>query len=222
MPAQLEPACDVRSVKTVSTSLTSFQQEAHLIGKLSHLETQVATWQEQLAQLALELLHERELRCERRVTALEILVQQTRGQEAQREKILTRREQEAQLDGGQRQGRPWHPAELRARSCLIPLIEYGARGTYVVISPQAGELQLVPASPAWFEWLASLSSFRFVGRSGCFGARRGYNRRPNRGWYAQRAIHQHNDSRYLGVSENLTTTQLEQIAANLPSYADLR
>src|SRR5258708_22851367 len=63
-----------------------------------------------------------------------------------------------------------HPAELRARSRVLPLIEYGAAGTYVVICPQEGELLLTPDSPAWFDWLATLSSFRFVGKPGRFAA----------------------------------------------------
>jgi len=53
-----------------------------------------------------------------------------------------------------------NPAELRARARLIPLIEYGAAGTYVVICPQEGELALPPDSPEWFGWFATLSSFR--------------------------------------------------------------
>ena len=113
-----------------------------------------------------------------------------------------------------------HPTEKRNR--LIPLIEYGARGRYVLICPEEGELHITPDSPEWFAWLASLSSFRFVGQSGRFSARRGYNRRPNRGWYAQRSIHQKNYSKYIGVSEHVTTDRLEQIAAHFQSYMTLR
>src|SRR5713101_4140075 len=105
---------------------------------------------------------------------------------------------------------------------LIPLIEYGAKGHYVLISPEEGELSIVPDSPEWFAWLASLSSFRFVGQAGSFSARRGYNQRPNRCWYAQRGIHQKNYSKYLGVSEHLTTARLEQVAAQFQSYLTLR
>jgi hypothetical protein len=104
------------------------------------------------------------------------------------------------------------------RNRLIPLIEYGARGHYVLICPEAGELHITPDSPEWFVWLASLTSFRFVGQTGRFSARRGYNRRPNRGWYAQRGIHQKNYSKYIGVSEHITTERLEQIAAYFQSY----
>lgn len=104
------------------------------------------------------------------------------------------------------------------RGPFIPLIEYGARDRYVLISPDEGELPITPDSPEWFAWLASLSSFRFMGRQGRFSARRGYNHRPNRGWYAQRSIHQKNYSKYIGVSEHVTTERLEQVAAHFQSY----
>jgi len=62
------------------------------------------------------------------------------------------------------------------------MIEYEADGSYVTIDPLEGELQLVPDSAEWFEWLASVSSFHFVGTLGRFSARRGgsypYHHRP--------------------------------------------
>lgn len=88
--------------------------------------------------------------------------------------------------------------------------------------PEEGEVPIVPDSPEWFAWLASLSSFRFVGQSGRFSARRGYNHRPHRGWYAQRGIHHKNYSKYSGVSEHITTARLEQVAAHFQSYLTLR
>jgi hypothetical protein len=88
----------------------------------------------------------------------------------------------------------------------------------VLICPKEGEIHITPNSPEWFAWLASLSSFRFVGEFGRFSARRGYNHRPNRSWYAQRHIHQKSYSKYIGVSENVTTDRLEQIAALFQSY----
>ena len=98
---------------------------------------------------------------------------------------------------------------------LPPLIEYGATGTYVVISSQEGEILLVPDT---FEWFRTLSSFRFVGKEGCFGACRGYNRRPTRMWHAHRMIHQHQYRCYFGLSEYLTISHLEAMAATLRSY----
>ena len=105
-------------------------------------------------------------------------------------------------------------------SKLPPLIEYSAAGTYVVISSQEGEIHLIPDSPEWFEWFRTLSSFRFVGKCGRFGACRGYNRRPTRMWQAYRTIHQHDYKHYLGLSEHLTIAHLEQMAAKFQSYVD--
>jgi hypothetical protein len=118
-------------------------------------------------------------------------------------------------------GRRLHPAELRARSRVIPLIEYGAADTYVVICPHEGALQLVPDSPEWFEWFATLSSFRFVGQQGRFTAYRDSKHgRPTRSWRAHRWIHQHNYKHSLGVTDQLTITRLEQGAAILQAHVD--
>ena len=59
-----------------------------------------------------------------------------------------------------------HPAEHLARSRRPPLIEYCASGLYVIISSHEGEVHLEPHSRAWFDWLATLSSFRFIGPVG--------------------------------------------------------
>lgn len=109
-----------------------------------------------------------------------------------------------------------HPAELRARSRVLPLIEYGAAGTYVVICPQDGELVLTPDSSAWFDWLATLASFRFVGKQGRFNAYR--KGRMSRRWSAYRTMHQHDYQHYLGTTDHLTIDCLEQMAAKLQSY----
>jgi len=114
-----------------------------------------------------------------------------------------------------------HPAESRRRR-LIPLIEYGAAGCYVVICPQEGDLHLCPDSPEWFAWLASVSSFRFVGKGGRFTACRVYDKGPTRSWQAHRFIHQHLYKPHLGVTECLTIDRLEQAAAKLQSYVDSR
>jgi hypothetical protein len=155
------------------------QTDLDLREKLVQMEAQIATLQAQLTDLALQLLREREQRMEHRLQALEAQLAST-GDDAL-----------APLSGsvpcvpGQLAMPPLacHPTEKRAP--LIPLIEYGARGRYVLICPEAGELHITPDSPEWFAWLASLSSFRFLGQSGRFSARRGFNRRPNRSWYAK-------------------------------------
>jgi hypothetical protein len=95
------------------------------------------------------------------------------------------------------------------------LIEYGAQGTYVIISSQEGELHLVPDSTEWFEWLATISSFRFVGQQGRFTAYR--HDRLSRSWRAHRVIHQRQYKQTLGVTDQLTILRLEQVAAALQS-----
>ncbi len=186
--------------------------DADLRTRLAQLEAQVATLQTQLTDLAFQLLREREQRAEQRLPALEAQLS------------LVRDEALVPLAGSV-PGVPdqpeipsfvCHPTEKRTP--LIPLIEYGARGRYVLISPEGEELSITPDAPEWFSWLASLSSFRFVGQTGRFSARRGYNRHPNRSWYAQRGIHQKNYSKYIGVSEHITTARLEQVAAHFQSY----
>jgi hypothetical protein len=57
---------------------------------------------------------------------------------------------------------------------MPPLIEYSASGIYVIISAPDGEGHLEPNSRAWFDWLATLSSFRFVGPVGRYSSRPGH------------------------------------------------
>jgi len=195
-------------------------EETELRKQLSCLEAKMSTMQEQLAQLALAVLHERELRYEQRLRALEGLAQQTFQpvpSSPEFQETVRPQEQETQP----RPGRCPHPAEQRTRP-LLPLIEYGAHGQYVVICPQEGELPLVPDSPQWFAWLASVSSVRFVGKRGRFTACRVYDKGPTRSWQAHRVIHQRHYKPHLGVTEHLTIDRLEQAAATLQSYVNSR
>jgi hypothetical protein len=57
--------------------------------------------------------------------------------------------------------RSLQPGELRARSRVLPRVEMGAAGSYVLICPHEGELAFTTDSLEWFEWLCSLSAFRF-------------------------------------------------------------
>jgi len=191
------------------------QSETDLLNKLAHLETHVTTMQQQLAQLALELLQERTARYEQRLQTLEALLHPTARPEARPQALQTMEPQTQQEQVTGQERRP-HPAELRARSRVLPLIEYGAAGTYVVICPQEGELVLTPDSPAWFDWLATLASFRFVGKQGRFTAYR--KGRMSRRWSAYRTMHQHDYQHYLGTTDHLTIDCLEQMAAKLQSY----
>ena len=110
--------------------------------------------------------------------------------------------------------------ERSPRSRVVSLIEYAADGAYVIISPQKGELFFAPDSPQWFEWLASLSSFRFIGQLGRFSAHREVRHgQSSRRWSANLSIHNRNYTCYLGITDNLTISCLEQTAAILQSRA---
>ena len=207
--------CSQKHVQATGLLPASFSQEADLIQKLACLETQVSAMQHHLAQLTLELLQERTWRYEQRLQTLEVLIQAPQRQEARLQALQTigTQGQQEQVRSTQRD---LHPAEQRARSRVLPLIEYGAAGSYVVICPHEGELVLTPDSPAWFDWLATLSSFRFVGQQGRFSASR--KGRLSRRWSAYRTIHQHDYQHYLGTTDHLTIDRLEQMAAKLQSY----
>ena len=113
------------------------------------------------------------------------------------------------------------PVEVRARSRVTALIEYGAQGQYVAVCPRLGVLSLVPDSPQWFDWLASLTSFRFVGPPGRFSACRASEKgQYTRRWAARRVVHGHDCWHYLGVTDRLTLASLEQAAAALQARVD--
>ncbi len=129
-----------------------------LRARLAQMEAQVATLQVQLVDLTLQLLREREQRTEERLLALEA------NEMAEPPTVTSQVVPPAFAR---------HATEKR----LIPLVEYGARGRYVLISPEEGELPIMPDSPDWFEWVASLSSFRFVGQAGRFCKSQHYSSR---------------------------------------------
>jgi hypothetical protein len=108
--------------------------------------------------------------------------------------------------------RPLQPAELLARSRILPRIEYGTQGLYVLVCPQEGVLSFPTDSPEWFDWLASLASFRFLSPQGRFTA---YREGQTRTWKAYRAFHGRPHRRYLGITDRLTIARLEQVAASL-------
>jgi hypothetical protein len=186
------------------------QSETDLLKKFSQLETQVATMQQHLAGLSLELLQERTLRYEQRLRTLETLIGPTQQSPARQ-----RMGEQNSPEEGSPQQRCLPPAKQPAPSRLIPLIEYAADGTYVIVCPERGELPLTPDSPEWFDWLATLSSFRFVGQRGRLSA----YRKPGRTfcWFAYRRIHRHRYEHALGRTDQLTIDHLEQMAAKLQS-----
>ena len=100
---------------------------------------------------------------------------------------------------------------------VIPRVEYGSEGHYVVICPKQGLLPFEPATPEWFAWVAEQSSFRFVGRAGTFSAHHEW-RVPKGAWRAHRKIRNRGYSLRLAPSPELTSAMLEQVAATLQAH----
>jgi uncharacterized coiled-coil protein SlyX len=106
-----------------------------LTQQLGSLQAQVALLQHQLALLTEQLQKEQQWR-----TSVM--------------KTFEDKPAESSLD------KPATPASIdrRKHPRVLPLVEYGAQGNYVVISPEEGLLSFVPDSPAWFAWLLTLPS----------------------------------------------------------------
>ena len=105
--------------------------------------------------------------------------------------------------------------DRRKHPHILPLVEYGAQGQYVVISPEEGLLSFEPDSSEWFAWLSTLPSFRFVGQQGRFTAFRGYQCSPGTSWWAHRQIRNHSHRRRLGLPASVTLASLELAASSL-------
>ncbi len=190
---------------------------AELRAQLGHLHTQVATLQQQLTGLALHVLHERTEGYDQRLRSLEALLS------APLEAVQPSQPMEvaAPLAPCPPSAPRLLPVEVRARARVSALIEYGAGGQYVAVCPRQGVLALVPDSPAWFDWLATLSSFRFVGPAGRFSACRASEKgQYTRRWAARRVFHGHDCWHYLGVTDRLTLACLEEAAAALQARVD--
>lgn len=199
---------DHKPSETTSQMTPPSLEHSDMREQLTRLEVQVTSQQAQIAQLALQLLQERDQRIEQRLLTLEAFLIPKPGPVFQ--------PPTPSVSSPQKTDREMLPPTKRGQP--IPLIEYSASGSYVLICPKEGELPITPDTPEWFAWLASLSSFRFVGPSGRLSARRGRYPRSHRSWYAQRTIHQHSYSKYIGTSKHVTIARLEQIAAILQSY----
>ena len=213
-PTQIPLESLATPVQSASPLPPTRLSDSDLVKSLFSLQATVADLQQQVAGLALELLQERTLRYEQRLQTFEALIQSTEGQQVMPQALQTMGQQTQQENATSKE-QDLHPTERRARPSLLPLIEYGACGTYVVICPQEGELLLTPDSPEWFDWLATLSSFRFLGQQGRLSTYRNQGRSC---WMAYRRIHGHRDEYALGNTKLLTIDALEHMAATLQSH----
>jgi len=210
LPSALSPPSSPQPNEAqVTDAPASCSEEAGLRTAVSGLEAKVMALQEQLAHLTLELLRERSERYERRLSSLEALLSQGAS-------LLPVKAEEGPVVASQSE-RPFQrslqPGELRARARVIPRVEMGAAGSYVLICPHEGELAFATDSLEWFEWFCSLSSFRFIGHSGRFTA----YREGQRSWRAYRTFHGQNYKQSLGTTDRLTVARLEEVAGMLQS-----
>jgi hypothetical protein len=198
-------------------SQASLAEMAATTQQLAHLQRCLITAQEQVTALVLEVARDRQ-----RLGVLEALVQHLLGS-APLPAVVAQTSEANVAEATARPERRLLPAEVQARARVTALIEYGAQGSYVLVCPSQGLLPFAPDSPEWFDWLATLISFRFVGPQGRFHAHRDTEHgRHTRSWRAYRTIHQHAYRYYLGTTEHLTLAALEQAAATLQSYGDER
>jgi transposase-like protein len=168
--------------------------------RLDALQTQIATLQQQ-------------------VTALTRLLQQ----HCQEPAIPAASTQQATSAG--RPSKPTSPAP-RSRPAaklprkpvhVVPRVEYGDEGHYVVICPKQGLLPFEPDTPEWFAWVAEQSSFRFVGKVGSFSAHHEW-RVPKGAWRAHRHIRNQGYHLRLAPTQDLTIAVLEQAAEALQAH----
>jgi hypothetical protein len=210
--SSVSPPCSQTASAAGSEALMP-SADADLRHQFMLLQAQVATLQGHVTELALALVREREARWQEHTTQIKTSLSSSSAQ-------LT---SPPQADADALSPRPSVPVSSvvatersPAPSRALPLIEYWSEGTYGVISPMEGVLALVPDSPHWFEWLATLSSFRFLGQRGRLSASRNKGRTS---WMAYRRIHGQCYAYGLGQTAHVTIARLEQMAATLQSHA---
>ena len=173
-----------------------------LLHTLSVLPAQIATLQQQLAELTQRLDQPPS------VTACSA----HEGESLMGQPTLAKAAAKSRPTAASQAQRP------RPAAQVLPLVEYGTQGHYVVLCPKHGLLPLEPDSPEWFAWLATLISFRFVGQHGRLTAHREVERLPRAAWRAHRQIRHHTYNVRLGATEGLTIAALEQAAAALQAH----
>lgn len=215
LPAALAQSHSPQAAPTPVPQQFFPQEQPELLSKLAQVETQLALVQQQLAALTLELLQERTERHAQRLHTLETFLPPQAEHAQAVSPLPAASEQKSQADKPLPTRRV-HPMKGRRRA-ILPLIEYAADGTYIVICPKLGELALLPDSPEWFSWLETISSLRFLGREGRWSAYRDKGRSSGC-WFAYRRINGHQYVRSLGSSHQLTIARFEQMAATFQSY----
>jgi hypothetical protein len=100
---------------------------------------------------------------------------------------------------------------------VIPRVEYGPNGRYVIICPKEGLLSFEPDTQEWFAWVSKQDAFRFVGKMGHFTAHHEW-RVPKGAWRAYRPIRNRTSVLRLAPNHELTIAVLEQAAEALQAH----
>ena len=205
-PSPLSTPPDVRSAPVLACVVLDVS--AHIIDltqQLGSLQAHVATLQHQLSLLTEQLQKEQEWRTSHVSTFKD------ESLESSQDKSLESSQDKESAPAST------HSASIdrRKHPHVLPLVEYGTQGKYVVISPERGRLSFEPDSPEWFAWLSTLPSFRFVGQHGRFTAFRGYQCSPSTPWWAHRQIRNHSHKHRLGTTASVTIECLELAATSL-------
>jgi hypothetical protein len=210
-------ASDVRCASVLSSVMSDVSVLiTELTQQLGSLQAPVATLQPQLALLTEQLQKEQQWRTSHVSTFEEKSLEssQEKSLESSQEKSLES-SQEKSLESSQEKESAPASLDRRKHPHILPLVEYGVQGKYVVISPEQGMLPFEPDSPEWFAWLSTLPSFRFVGQHGRLTAFRGYQCSPSTPWWAHRQIRNHSHKRRLGLTASVTIASLELAATSL-------
>jgi hypothetical protein len=221
-PSPLSTPPDGRSASVLASMVSDVS--AHIMDLTQQLgspQAHVATLQHQLSLLTEQLQKEQEWRTSHVSTFKDRSPESSQDEslESSQDESLESSQDKSLESSQDKESAPasTHSASIdrRKHPHVLPLVEYGTQGKYVVISPERGRLSFEPDSPEWFAWLSTLPSFRFVGQHGRFTAFRGYQCSPSTPWWAHRQIRNHSHKHRLGTTASVTIECLELAATSL-------
>jgi hypothetical protein len=99
------------------------------------------------------------------------------------------------------------------RTRVLPLIQLRDDDSVVVITSSQGIIPLLPDSPEWFAWLASIEAFAFDGPTGRYSATRKVRHGERiQAWNLHRSFHGRSCTLYMGQTPTLTLARLQTLA----------
>jgi len=147
-----------------------------------------------------------------------------RHQAAAKRSHIKRRDQKPMTDGsryavrrsdsrkrkrrkGQRKGQ-WGPR-------LLTQVQYTPDGHYLLIDQTGAQSSFSSDASGWDALLEKAPSFHFSGKNGHFTARQEKVHQKRGYWYAYRKHHHKQSKQYIGTTDKLSPSHLEQVAAAL-------